>query len=113
MRGRCEEGAGKRKVCRENHTTNPHTYIIPQPNMPLARSLTGMPGRGGSFVPNDISLGGGSTSGTPGSGTDTGGPPFIVLSGPNMGGKSTMLRQCCLAALMAQVRPPHTRTHCI
>ena len=104
MRGRCEEGKGKRKVCRENHTTNPHTYIIPQPNMPLARSLTGMPGRGGSFVPNDISLGGGSTSGTPGSGTDTGRPPFIVLSGPNMGGKSTMLRQCCLAALMAQVR---------
>jgi DNA mismatch repair protein MSH6 len=42
-------------------------------------------------VPNDVSLGGEDT------------PPFIVLSGPNMGGKSTTLRQACLAALMAQV----------
>ncbi|KAL0028206.1 hypothetical protein WJX79_001719 [Trebouxia sp. C0005] len=45
---------------------------------------------GGSFVPNDIQLGGEA-------------PGFIVLTGPNMGGKSTLLRQVCLAALMAQV----------
>ena len=38
---------------------------------------------GGSFVPNDIQLGGEA-------------PGFIVLTGPNMGGKSTLLRQVCL-----------------
>ena len=37
-------------------------------------------------------------------GGPSGAPPFVVLSGPNMGGKSTMLRQCCLATLMAQVK---------
>jgi DNA mismatch repair protein MSH6 len=45
----------------------------------------------GSFVPNDISLGGEA-------------PGFILLTGPNMGGKSTLLRQVCLAAVLAQVR---------
>lgn len=45
----------------------------------------------GSFVPNDITLGGGS-------------PTFILLTGPNMGGKSTMLRQVCLATVLAQVK---------
>ncbi|GFH28140.1 DNA mismatch repair protein [Haematococcus lacustris] len=55
------------------------------------RHPAGLPGRIGSFVPNDIQLGGPAQ------------PPFIVLTGPNMGGKSTLLRQTCLAALMAQV----------
>lgn len=44
----------------------------------------------GSFVPNDICLGGEA-------------PGFILLTGPNMGGKSTLLRQVCLAAMLAQV----------
>ncbi|WIA28905.1 hypothetical protein OEZ86_011429 [Tetradesmus obliquus] len=44
----------------------------------------------GSFVPNDIALGGDA-------------PGFILLTGPNMGGKSTLLRQVCLAAVLAQV----------
>lgn len=43
-----------------------------------------------SFVPNDVALGGSH-------------PPFLVLTGPNMGGKSTLLRQVCLATLLAQV----------
>lgn len=52
----------------------------------------GLAGRGGgAFVPNDLVLGGGEA------------PPFVVLTGPNMGGKSTLLRQACLMALMAQV----------
>ena len=34
----------------------------------------------GTFVPNDVQLGGQD-------------PGFIVLTGPNMGGKSTLLRQ--------------------
>ncbi len=36
--------------------------------------------QGRSFVPNDISLGGEA-------------PGFVLLTGPNMGGKSTLLRQ--------------------
>jgi DNA mismatch repair protein MSH6 len=44
---------------------------------------------GRSFVPNDTALGGEKDA------------PFLLLTGPNMGGKSTLLRQVCLAALMA------------
>jgi len=46
---------------------------------------------GESFVPNDTKLGGG------------GDAPFLLLTGPNMGGKSTLIRQVCLAAIMAHV----------
>ncbi|KAF5455366.1 hypothetical protein F2P56_024955 [Juglans regia] len=45
----------------------------------------------GTFVPNDITIGG------------PGRPSFILLTGPNMGGKSTLLRQVCLAVILAQV----------
>jgi DNA mismatch repair protein MutS len=43
-----------------------------------------------AFVPNDVTLDGGSHQ-------------LVVLTGPNMGGKSTYLRQTALAVLMAQV----------
>jgi len=39
------------------------------------------------FVPNDISFN----------------DPIILLTGPNMGGKSTILRTSCLLAIMAQM----------
>ncbi|KAJ9171734.1 hypothetical protein P3X46_015053 [Hevea brasiliensis] len=45
----------------------------------------------GAFVPNDISIGG------------SDGASFVLLTGPNMGGKSTLLRQVCLAVILAQV----------
>eukprot|EP00887_Chlorella_sp_A99_P007330 scaffold2.g7330.t1 len=54
------------------------------------RHPAGITGGSGGFVPNDVELGGDA-------------PPFVVLTGPNMGGKSTLMRQVCLAALMAQV----------
>ena len=44
----------------------------------------------GSFVPNDIDL-------------DVGGEAFALITGPNMAGKSTMLRQTALIALMAHI----------
>ncbi|HEY9053349.1 MAG TPA: DNA mismatch repair protein MutS, partial [Rectinemataceae bacterium] len=44
----------------------------------------------GRFVPNDIELGGGS-------------PSFALITGPNMAGKSTILRQTALIALMAHM----------
>jgi len=50
----------------------------------------GLSGRHGCFVPNDVTLGGRE-------------PPFLLLTGPNMGGKSTLLRQVALATVMAQV----------
>ena len=46
------------------------------------------PGEGG-FVPNDIVLNGSSSQ-------------LVILTGPNMGGKSTYLRQAALICLMAQ-----------
>jgi DNA mismatch repair protein MSH6 len=42
------------------------------------------------FVPNDITLG-------------KDGKSLIVMTGPNMGGKSTLLRQVCVAAIIAQI----------
>lgn len=45
----------------------------------------------GAFVPNDMTIGG------------SGNASFILLTGPNMGGKSTLLRQICLAVILAQV----------
>ena len=46
---------------------------------------------GGDFIPNDLSLGGDSEA------------RMLLLSGPNMGGKSTLLRQTCLIAILAQI----------
>lgn len=45
----------------------------------------------GGFVPNDVELGGKNT------------PSLMLLTGPNMGGKSTLIRQVCLATVLAQV----------
>jgi len=44
----------------------------------------------GRFVPNDVYL-------------DANGPSLLLLTGPNMGGKSTYLRQAALLAIMAQM----------
>ncbi|MCO5583206.1 hypothetical protein L7F22_037114 [Adiantum nelumboides] len=46
---------------------------------------------GRCFVPNNVQLGGEVHA------------PFMLLTGPNMGGKSTLLRQVCLAVILAQV----------
>ncbi|CEG41742.1 dna mismatch repair protein msh6 [Plasmopara halstedii] len=46
---------------------------------------------GGDFIPNDTRLG------------IEGKGQMVVLSGPNMGGKSTLLRQTCVLTLMAQI----------
>ncbi|KAF6172860.1 hypothetical protein GIB67_035414 [Kingdonia uniflora] len=49
---------------------------------------------GGAVVPNDVNLG-----------EDTTGycPRTLLLTGPNMGGKSTLLRATCLSAILAQL----------
>lgn len=45
---------------------------------------------GTDFIENDIAMGKGS-------------PHVLLLSGPNMGGKSTLLRQVCIITIMAQL----------
>lgn len=49
-----------------------------------------------AVIPNTIRLGGVDDRGSSI-------PPVILLTGPNMGGKSTLLRAACLATIMAQV----------
>eukprot|EP00557_Chaetoceros_sp_GSL56_P011381 CAMPEP_0176479518 /NCGR_PEP_ID=MMETSP0200_2-20121128/1784_1 /TAXON_ID=947934 /ORGANISM="Chaetoceros sp., Strain GSL56" /LENGTH=1447 /DNA_ID=CAMNT_0017875571 /DNA_START=124 /DNA_END=4464 /DNA_ORIENTATION=+ len=50
---------------------------------------------GDDFIPNDLTMG----SIQP----DEEGAKILLLSGPNMGGKSTLLRQTCLIAILAQI----------
>lgn len=51
------------------------------------------------FIPNDLKLGG-----TPTANEENGDAArLLLLSGPNMGGKSTLLRQTCLIAILAQM----------
>ena len=50
------------------------------------------PGGGGVYVTNNLRLGGDELTAA-----------ACLLTGPNMGGKSTLLRGCCVAALLAHV----------
>jgi DNA mismatch repair protein MSH6 len=45
---------------------------------------------GETFIPNDLALGDAT-------------PAIMLITGPNMGGKSTILRQVCITAIMAQL----------
>ncbi|KAJ1965373.1 DNA mismatch repair protein msh6 [Dipsacomyces acuminosporus] len=53
------------------------------------------------FVANDIVLG--RRDGAVHGSSDEDGASMILLSGPNMGGKSTLLRQVCLGVILAQL----------
>jgi DNA mismatch repair protein MSH6 len=47
------------------------------------------------FIPNDVIMGRKKGDGES--------PSILLITGPNMGGKSTLLRSTCLASIMAQV----------
>ncbi|CAM9678906.1 unnamed protein product [Choristocarpus tenellus] len=57
--------------------------------------------QGGEYIPNDTALGKVPTKLVDDDAPDS--PSMLLLSGPNMGGKSTLLRQTCLVAILAQV----------
>jgi DNA mismatch repair protein MutS len=52
--------------------------------------------REGRFIPNDLYLNAAATEGGEG-------PSLLLITGPNMGGKSTYLRQAAMLVLMAQM----------
>lgn len=75
-------------MCRPHFVVGDTVFEADQLRHPCAF----MTSAAGAFVANDVVLGG-----------DTGAAPFLLLTGPNMGGKSTLLRQVCLAVVLAQV----------
>ena len=75
-----------------NNYTKPHVHdgddmVVTDARHPVVERRTSAAGE--PFVPNDVTLNG-STS------------QLVVLTGPNMGGKSTYLRQTALLSVMAQ-----------
>ncbi len=74
-----------------NNYTKPHVHdgdemLVADGRHPVVEHRTAS---GDAFVPNDVSLNGTSSQ-------------LVILTGPNMGGKSTYLRQTALMAVMAQ-----------
>jgi DNA mismatch repair protein MSH6 len=58
---------------------------------------------GSDFIPNDIILGNVGEYCENKSNPFSAGSKSMLLTGPNMGGKSTLLRQACIAAIIAQI----------
>jgi DNA mismatch repair protein MutS len=75
--------AARRNYCRPKVTAEPRLMIREGKHPVLAEML------GAEFVPNDVELGGGAGD-------------IAVITGPNMSGKSTYIRQIALLVLMAQ-----------
>jgi DNA mismatch repair protein MutS len=78
------EVAARRRYCRPRLRPAGETISIRDGRHPVVEALSEDP-----FVPNDLDLDGENQQ-------------IIVLTGPNMGGKSTYLRQVALLVLMAQ-----------
>jgi DNA mismatch repair protein MutS len=78
-----------------NNYTKPHVHdgddmiVIDARHPVVERRTPGLATTGGAFVPNDVTLNGSSSQ-------------LVILTGPNMGGKSTYLRQTALLSVLAQ-----------
>ena len=75
----------------DHSETNGSVLSFRQARHPCVEGLLSSP----EFIPNDLALGG--LSGQENS------ERVLLLSGPNMGGKSTFLRQTCILAILAQI----------
>ncbi|KAL0345263.1 UNVERIFIED_CONTAM: DNA mismatch repair protein MSH7 [Sesamum radiatum] len=81
-------------MCRPNFTNSFVETMPPTLHMKGLWHPYALGENGGLPVPNDIHLGGDGRTHSPCS---------LLLTGPNMGGKSTLLRATCLAVIMAQL----------
>jgi len=76
-------------MCRANivecSKTGAAVLTLVESRHPCISNLSAKP-----FIPNDVRMGGAE-------------PPFLLVTGPNMGGKSTILRQTCICVIMAQL----------
>ncbi|KAF9348583.1 DNA mismatch repair protein msh6 [Mortierella sp. NVP85] len=73
-------------ACRPEFVDSEHSVL----ELTSLRHPCVIPGIASDFIPNDTVLGGQK-------------PNMVLLTGPNMGGKSTLLRQTCIAIIMAQL----------
>jgi DNA mismatch repair protein MSH6 len=80
----CKSSLGEGPVCRPTFVSGDGVFDVVDLRHPCIVNASGK-----TFIPNDTLLGGGDGN-------------IILLTGPNMGGKSTLLRQTCLAVIMAQ-----------
>ena len=74
-------------VCPELNDS--HDFIVKNGRHPVLEKILPL----GSYVPNDLEL----------SCTDLSKPQLMILTGPNMAGKSTYMRQNALIAILAQI----------
>jgi DNA mismatch repair protein MutS len=88
------ELAGERGYCRPELVDEPVLHIREGRHPVLDQTLPP-----GTFVPNDVHLGPDGNTGRDAGATGT----FLLITGPNMGGKSVYLRQAALLTLMAQM----------
>jgi DNA mismatch repair protein MSH6 len=79
---------------RKSEDTDPTELKIEAGRHPMLEAIFAK-NNDGEYIPNSVSLGGKVNA--------TYNPKMMLLSGPNMGGKSTLLRQTCLIAIMAQL----------
>eukprot|EP01094_Clydonella_sp_ATCC50884_P022706 TRINITY_DN5270_c0_g1_i1.p2 TRINITY_DN5270_c0_g1~~TRINITY_DN5270_c0_g1_i1.p2 ORF type:complete len:415 (+),score=124.64 TRINITY_DN5270_c0_g1_i1:171-1415(+) len=82
-------GAG-RDMCRPQIVDRPHAGGAVLRVRDMYHPFLRVSDNAADVIANSFELGG-----------DT--PPAMLLTGPNMGGKSTLLRQACIAVLMAQI----------
>jgi DNA mismatch repair protein MutS len=85
--------AGLAETAAVNNYTKPHVYdgdelVVVDGRHPVVERRTAAAGE--AFVPNDVTLNGSSCQ-------------LVVLTGPNMGGKSTYLRQVALLCVLGQI----------
>ncbi len=89
----CDVGAALAEVAHREDWTRPvvedsDDLVLEDSRHPVVERLASV----GRFVPNDVSLGAG-----------PGRPRLWLVTGPNMAGKSTLMRQVALAVLLAQM----------